>query len=296
MFKTNLALKLFLFCCLPALCVLNIFGCAEAEEGCLDITASNFDITADQDCCRDDDECCCTYPNMSLSLFYKLTSTDTLDQGISNFRLNQFYPLDNGIDSIMIDTFTLFVSNLSPNNSISLDSVDIIETISTETISQQGAVISNSFEDNVTLINFRQFRFPLGTYSSDLTVDQVDINLGLPEEISGFSPDDILEGHPLSDDYTQLFDENSGIYQSVRILFNIKSAEEQRPVVFTSTINSLISYQLDNPFAIVKGENLEILMRINVLDVFKGIIFDVPNEDIDLIINENLSQSVSILE
>lgn len=300
MYKTKKEHKYYrlVVCLMFVLSVCILSRCTDPVEGCLDITSSNFEVDADVDCCRKVDECCCDYPSMTLNLFYKLRAADSLVTIATNtnFRLGQWYPLENNVDSIRIDTFNLFISNLSPNSSVSNDSVNTLESISTRISSAQGGTIETSFEDNLAMIDCRQFRYVIGTYTSDLTYDNVSFNIGLPEDLALFEPDEILGGHPLENNYSILFDEMSDSYQSVKLVYDIKSPVEQRTIAHFAPLRATISNSFVTPVAIEKGVDLGILMRINVLDVFKGIIFDVPNEDMSLIINENLIGSISILE
>ena len=59
-------------------CVCTFFGCIARNEGCLDIAAENFDLSADKSCAG-----CCTYPSISLSLSQKW--------GTRNFHTDSLY-------------------------------------------------------------------------------------------------------------------------------------------------------------------------------------------------------------
>lgn len=106
-----------------------IVCCTETSDGCLDTTARNFDVTADDDCCLDLDECCCIYPDLDLEISYKQRAADTLENADTNFDLETFYTLEDSQDSIRIDSFFLFIHQVKPINLTLVDSICVRETI-----------------------------------------------------------------------------------------------------------------------------------------------------------------------
>lgn len=283
-------------CFLFGILLFNFYNCAEPAEGCIQIAASNFDVSADIDCCRKEGECCCTFPAMSLNFFYKLNTGDTLANPATNFKIGRYYPLENSLDSIRIDSFQLFVANTRPLNSTLEDSLQVIENIRLLSADGLGGTVEASYPDNLALIDFENFRYTLGTYQSTLTYDKFNYSLGIPEYLARVEPNDVLDAHPLGGEYTVLYVDEDRRYISGRVGFRLKRAQEERFVVHEITNSTQIEQELSLPTSIEKGSELRIVMRINTLDVFKGIIFDVPNEDIGLIINDNLISSISILE
>lgn len=288
----SLILGAICFCNLVLICI----SCAEPEVGCLDALASNFDIEADQDCCLIEEECCCTFPSMSLNLFYKGTETDTLSDAATNIRLATYYPLENATDSIRIDSFSLFISNLQLISSLDSDTLQLFETLELSFLDSNSEEQVASFPDNIALVSIPTFSFDIGTFRSDIEYDEVSFDIGLRPELATIDPSSVDNGHPLGEEYTILFDTLSSRFLTGRIGFSLKRGVEER--FFSQEVDSFISssQMFLNSVAIEKGEDLDILMRINVLDIFKGIIFDVPIEDVGSIIDENLTSSISILE
>ena len=273
-----------------------LFCCTETDDGCLDATARNFDVTADDDCCIVAEECCCTYPDLQLNLAYKQKAADTLSVSSSNFKLGTFYALENTQDSIAIDTFQLFLSQIKPINFTSLDTICVLETIDFTKTNTAGDIIASRVEDNIALVDGLQFSFDLGTYQSDLDVEQVDLTIGLSDELSQINPDNITTNNNLGDTYNYLFNKISGAFPSMRVKFTLKNTDKQRIITRDFTFEEHLSTIFTTPIVNKNGQDLSLLLRINVLDVFKGIIFDVEIEDIDLIINTNLASSLSLIE
>jgi len=239
---------------------------------------------------------CCTYPDLQLNLAYKQKAADTLSVSSSNFKLGTFYALENTQDSIAIDTFQLFLSQIKPINFTSLDTICVLETIDFTKTNTAGDIIASRVEDNIALVDGLQFSFDLGTYQSDLDVEQVDLTIGLSDELSQINPDNITTNNNLGDTYNYLFNKISGAFPSMRVKFTLKNTDKQRIITRDLTFEEHLSTTFTTPIVNKNGQDLSLLLRINVLDVFKGIIFDVEIEDIDLIINTNLASSLSLIE
>jgi hypothetical protein len=286
-----LSLSIFL-CSLVLIC----FSCQELTNGCTDSFASNFSISADEDCCLIEEECCCTYPSLTLNLFYKGRAADTLSQSSTNIRLGQYYALDNLIDSIRIDSFSLFISNLQAINTTDLDTVRLFETLELSFIDANGVEQVTSFEDNITLVSMPTFSFDIGTYSSDIAYDEVTFDIGLEPDLATIDPNSVDNDHPLGDEYTILYDTTNARFLTGRLGFTLTNGLEEQSFSHEIDGFSSESDQFLTPISIDKGEDLDILMRINVLDIFKGIIFDVSSTDVESIINNNLASSISVLE
>lgn len=282
---------MFFFCT-----VLLCFSCADPEVGCIDALASNFDLEADQDCCLVEEECCCNFPSLTLNLFYKGTAADTLTQAATNIRLQEYYPLDNLTDSIRFDSFSLFVSNIQVIDNAEVDTLRVIETLELSFLDGNGEEQVSTFQDNIALVRMPTFTFDIGTYRSDIDFDEIRFDLGLREELATIDPSSVGNNHPLGDEYTVLFDTTSQRFLTGKIGFSLKRDTFERAIVQNVDPFRTDSEQFLVPNTIDKGRDLDILMRINVLDIFKGIIFDTPNEDIGSIINQNLVESISILE
>ena len=272
------------------------FCCTETDDGCLDSTASNFDLTADDDCCLIEEECCCIYPDLKLDLSYKQRAADSLSVPATNFKLGTFYALENEQDSILIDTFELFLSQVKPINFTLADTICVLENIDYTQLNIEGESETFRVEDNIALIDGIQFSFDLGTYQSELDVEQLDYTLGLSTEVAQIDPENIITSNNLRNTYNFLFNELTGSFPSMRVKFTLKSADQQRVITRELSFEDRISFPLSTSIINDKGVDLSLAMRINVLDVFKGTIFDIANEDIDLIINTNLASSISIIE
>jgi len=274
-----------------------MLNCTETEEGCIDVLADNFEINADDDCCADtQEECCCTFPDLRLNLFYKGVAADTLSNAASNIRLDTYYPLDNLEDSIRIDSFSLFVSDLTPLDNIASDSLNVMETLEISTVDGNGETIINSFQDNIALVEMPLFQFTIGTFRSDIPIDEIRYNLGLVPGLANIDPTSVDNGHPLGSEYTVLFDDTAMQYLVGRIGFTLKRGTEEQAVVQNLESFETFSQPFVNPALVDRGSTLDIRMRINILDIFKGIVFDIPIMEIPDLINENLGTSISILE
>lgn len=276
--------------------ILICISCQELTNGCTDSFARNFSITADEDCCIVEEECCCAYPSLNLNLFYKGRAADTLSQSSTNIRLDQYYALDNLTDSIRIDSFSLFISNLQVINTTDLDTVRLFETLELSFIDANGVEQVRSFQDNIALVSMPTFSFNIGTYSSDIAYDEVNFDIGLNSDLAAINPNTVDNDHPLGDEYAILYDTTRARFLTGRLGFTLTNGLEEKSYAQDIDVFNSESDQFLTPISIEKGQDLDILMRINVLDIFKGIIFDVSSTDAESIINNNLAPSISVLE
>ena len=282
-----------LFFCIAA----GVTSCTEPEEGCLDVLASNFEIDADSDCCTDDsEECCCNYPSLRLNLFYKGTATDTLSDANTNIRLDTYYPLENLTDSIRIDSFSLFVSELTPIDNNAIDTLRLFESLQIESLDANGNRQVTTFQDNIALVAMPLFQFTLGTYRSGISIDELSYNIGLQPDLATVDPSSVSNDHPLGGDYTVLYNSLSQRYLTGRVGFTLKRGVNELEMVEELTSFTPRSQQLATPIVFAKGVTLDILMRINMLDLFKGIIFDISTSEIPVILDDNLNTSIFISE
>ncbi len=86
------------------LTIVSLAACFEPEEGCLDIEATNFQLSADRGCSKDaQSSCFCTYPAISLQI------TQVFDK--STFNTNQVYQTSAG-ENIRIADIQFYMSDI----------------------------------------------------------------------------------------------------------------------------------------------------------------------------------------
>ncbi len=275
------------FAIFPLLLFLVLSGCYEPKEGCLDIDAVNYDVSADDPCGE-----CCTFPTISLSMQYLVEwPEDTVAM-----RYGTYYPAMNAIsgDSFLLDRSRFFISNVKLVREDGTE-VTVIDTLQLSFANGTARTISNSFAKMDRDIFSAS---EIGTHKTDGVFNEVKFTLGLEEflqqnEITSGLP----TGHPLDNSTdTIIYEEGSGFIPNLLILrydtANIKDSTEFR---FFDPIP--INLPLANPFMVEKGLNIKLTLKTDYSDWFAGV--DFKNDSYVTIqqkIKNNLSNVFSVTE
>lgn len=276
-----------LFCC-------TLMACYEDQEGCLDVSASNFDVDADIDCCEEED-CCCEYPQLTLEVSHRLLASDT----INNFlQLNSPLTIDSSY-YFAIENIRFYLTNLHLINSASGTIIGVEEEINLNVLNVDGNVESITVEDNFTIIKRNNFSYRLGTLpkTNVFTYDQVSFDIGIAGSVNNTLIDSTFIGHPLhtTPDSLQISATEGYIFNEIvlyRDTFSTTMAD-------TLAIQELVPINLTliEPLNLKRGFDHAVNLRINYLEWFKGINFVVDTKtDIEEKVAENTINVFQILE
>lgn len=141
-------------------------SCYENQEGCLDIRATNYEVTADVEC---DD--CCTLPTAGIRL-----TTFNRD---TTFRLGDTIVNDLGQQIILLG-LVYFASDLQLG--VEGELVAAVDSLVLATDTDTFAIAAS-----VARVNRRVTSFTFGTFLDDGQITEVRFNLGLPAEVVGRS-------------------------------------------------------------------------------------------------------------
>ena len=170
-----------IFSLLSLLTLLCFFSCKDLEEGCLDIEATNYDVTADE-ACPD----CCTYPRLRLDVLYKVDSL--------NMIYDNPYVMEN--DSVIKITKTKFyISDLRLCNGNEI--LEVGDRIDLDLINSSQSV---NLKDDFTLItrDVSSFTYEIGEIRGTGTFDTLKFFVGLDETANAVDPDLAPEDHALA--------------------------------------------------------------------------------------------------
>lgn len=174
----------FFCCCLTA--------CFPPETGCLDVEATNFTLSADNDCGDDDSEtnCPCVFPELTLSVDFVFDK--------QSYAHNNYYLIDSQLTQIRLIRFYMsgfqlrFADGgwLTVEDTISLVVLQNIETLDLET---------DLFTDDFQLIN-QQSRITLGQVAGSGILDSIRFVVGIEGQANTADPDSISNTqHPLAE-------------------------------------------------------------------------------------------------
>ncbi|MCB0705899.1 MAG: hypothetical protein KDC34_11340 [Saprospiraceae bacterium] len=258
--------------------VLVFAACYEKQEGCLDIGATNFDVTADKPCADE----CCTYPviKMSVSSVYSDLVIDTM----YSFKLDKLYEVPGRPgDSIAFSRIRYFVSNvelLSGGTVFGVpEELDLF-------INGQSTIVSDNFG------RFEPSVSPsatLGSFAKTGTFDGVRFTFGLEPAIIGADPDSIPSGHPLSiQSDSTLWLEGAG-YQSVYLeLFRDQTAVDSTVIPIEGSMQ--LEFDFSEPYEVLGGFDLTLKFQIDFSKWFTG---TNPKDDPIPMLRQKILENVS---
>ena len=156
-----------------------VLGCNARVEGCLDIEASNFNVTVD----KHDPEVC-NYPDLLLKVQY---SWDTL-----SFSKDSIYTNDMGQQLAFEDVYVL-VSQFALNG-VELGRLvveDRVDWFLLEDDDYTKAV------DDFTFVDQSKFSFILGEWRMTDSVNRLDFYVGVPDSLTPTAPELLDDDHVL---------------------------------------------------------------------------------------------------
>jgi len=258
---------------LLAYCTLVIpSSCLLREEGCRDVSATNFEADAEDDC-----ENCCIFPNISFQIDHtvgdtSLTYGDTIE-------------FDNKLFAILEATFYI--------NGFSLTGVD-----SSITIFDEITLTDRSGNDNVTINDIElisrdiaSFSYEIGSFRDQGPFDMLNFQVGLTPIQAATNPESVPDDHPLAPENGRFaLPDSTFLFSILRIddLMNNDTIEYN--------INTVVNISLPYSVTINSGFDLDIPVTVDYLKWIEGINF----ADDPLIVNQimvgNLPNAFTISE
>lgn len=274
------------------LLVLGLLGfmccaCFEPEEGCLDLSAANFNFDADRACTD-----CCTFPTLTFSSSNVWSTVDTT----FNLRTDTTYQ-DGAGNAFLIDRIRFFASDLSLTNTDG-DGIQLQDSLSFSYL-RAGDTLVTTTEADYALLRVE------GSSSSDLvgtiqptgSVEAFTLRLGLDAIANSAIIDEVPSNAPFSSSNATLyFGENSG-YAAVQIdLFLGTTAADEN--AFSITIfpedlrQDLFTFRFTNPVVLAEGFDLTARIQVNYAAWFAGIDLSADSELVKNQIVDRLTESI----
>lgn len=210
--------------------ILLLISCNTRKNGCLDIEADNFDLSAERAC---DD--CCTYPDVGIILSQKwgdrnFSTSDTLyDINGQAYRITDLKYLLADWHWISID-----------GNSYTVDPVSLPCPDSPVT-----------FTDDFALIDTRQFTYTLGSFRQ--AVDVATITFAIGTEVNVDCADQTLSQFPKEIAMSSpLWQTSAQKLKDIRLIVQPDLTIDQTDTIY---IDLTQQFSLAFPFSFVKGMN-----------------------------------------
>jgi len=261
--------------------LIGLSSCKEKVEGCMDVTAANWNASADKSC---DD--CCTFPSLIVridhmygdtSLLYDSLYTDAADKPFFIAGIRYYlsgFNLDDGIESLGVN-----------------DSLDV------ELITLSGNE-EETLEDNFALVSRSITSKTIGTFeNSDITTDSLFFVFGLNQAANQVDPASVSSPHPLAIDSDTMYvnEDEHYIFAKLSIVPDTMSMDT---VVYTITgNNNLREIRLLWERDLERGVNITVPLVADYQKWFAGINFVTDSDDSikEQIVN-NLTEAFTIQE
>jgi hypothetical protein len=263
-----------------SLFILLFSSCYQGTNGCLDITAANYDASADEDCEEDETagECPCEYNTleMNIDLVY-----DTL-----SYSLNDTIPLSD-TDTLKVIEGHLVLSNFCLKNT----SDKLIKTETNYDINGDGEDLEYN---DLIVYRFSSGSLSVGELKLKDTISEINFLCGIVDEINN-SNYDFSE----NDEISRLIDSSYVNDQNQIAAFRIKyqniqlnDTTDYQSILFLDPTDYRYAFPLVSIINYDDNPTLNLSADIKLL--FKDI--NLGEEDTDLKMIENLKKFVSLKE
>lgn len=255
----------YLFFSFLMMCSLLVFSsCDSTEEGCLDIQATNFDVSVDNACMD-----CCTYPKITLRINH-------IQDTLGAFKLNTVY-LDAQDQPFTIESIQFYISELqlvrANGNAVGLAD-ELALTFANNT--------KSTVEDNFTL-----FEKTIGSYthneigsirtSGDFT--KIRFYLGVTNVANHAEPSAMPSGHDLAiQSDTMHWNVTDGyIFNKIKVQKDTSSTNLTTLEIGTDA--NLILVELDYPITINTGFDISLAIDFDYKKLFDNIQFQADTDE-----------------
>lgn len=229
-------------------------ACFEPKEGCLDISATNFDAGADKDCC-------CEYPKLVLTVNQVY---DTL-----LFRSDELYPDASG-HLFRIKSVAFYLSDFQLFQNGELFRVSDTLTLNTFLGSDTS---SQLFINDFQLVRRTPVEYPVGTFQQDGNFEEVSFRFGLSEDAQKVIPSKAPTGHPLAAQADSLWrgQSNGFVFLQAVVVRDSMSATPPDTLRFLQSDLGLPFIGATGLFVHPTGYNFPLVLTVDYQKMFEGI-------------------------
>lgn len=184
-----------------------LIGCNTREEGCLDLEAVSFDVSAEKQCGD-----CCTYPELFWNAAYQW---DTV-----SFVLNKYLPVLSG-DSILFTNAAILVNNIRFLE-IDGDTLRILDELVLEC--EDGEQTEEiQIVDDFVIINRSRFDYSMGMRKTSPAITGLKGQVGMNPELQCYDASLLTSGHPLA--ASGMYDQRLDRAATARFYYTINEGE-----------------------------------------------------------------------
>lgn len=237
--------------------LLLLSSACQREEGCLDSSATNYDVSADLDCC-------CEYPNLELRIF-RVAGTET-------FSVDSVYQ-DAGGDGFQIADTRFYISDFHLVRDDGTE-VGITDSIFIEKLDNSNEV----FEDNFARINPDANLYEIGQIQTQGNFSKISFVLGLVPDVNHSNPDNYAGDHPLA-----IQSDSLHINQQEGYKFNVMDITtfNDTTTYFVSSDPNSVQVEIDYDLTVLKAFDVEVQIDVDLTGLLENV--DFSNDDFNTI-------------
>ncbi len=266
-----------------------LVGCFQPKEGCLDVRATNYDVSADDPCADN----CCVYPAVSITFQHRVVLPTEPDTAYT-MRYDSIYPSPfdpTHYFSFERSRYFLTDFRLVRENG---EEVSVSDSLELETLSGVSFVTKRSFA-KVDRDIFQASS--MGVILAGGFFTKIKFTLGLNDLQQQTDPQSVPTGHPLSiSTDTLIYEEGTG-YISNRLIFRPDTLPGTDSLDFKFLTPKEVELDLGGPFEVNRGFNLKLTLLVNYMAWFEGV--DMVNDSpatMQAKIDSNLTKAFSVTE
>ncbi len=254
-------LLIFTNSCLILLCICS--ACFEPQEGCLDVLATNYDVSADEPCAD-----CCEYPKLTLEVEHMM--------GDTSLRYGDPYSLD-AVHFFKMARIRFYISDLRLERAgLSVGSTDSLQL----ELGLGTARVLQSIEDNFALIQRNRFSFGLGRFQEIGTFDSLRFQVGVGLPANTADPADLPGGHPLAPQTDSMhWSLDSGYIYNQVLLLRDTFASTDTTWLSIGFPKNLVEVVLPYGRPVTLGFDVVVPLRIDYMEWLEGINFVADTEE-----------------
>jgi hypothetical protein len=261
------------------LCLLCLLSCKEEQDGCTDITASNWEADKDKAC-----EDCCTYPK--LNLIVEHAYGDTL------FKLREPYTDDSGnVFKVLSIRYYMSAFALKANGQDYETSDSIRVSIVMSDTSTQAYI-----RNDIILLSSGNTKYPIGTLRPNGEwFDSLSLHIGVAPPFDQVLPASVPSNHPLAPKSDSMYWDRERGYIFQRLLIIPDTMLQDTMLLEIGGADLLQAITLPYGQVAKPGFDVDIPLKVDYQIWFKGINFAVDTPEIikEKIVS-NIAESLSI--
>ena len=233
-----------------------IFSCSQPNDGCLDINATNYNVTAEVQC-----ETCCTYPNLAIDFRAHFDGEPlSLNQFIYENEFGETYGIVSG--RFMLSNFLLIDSE--GKDFRIRDSVLLSTTESDSLFFRKDFVYISDLSNRI---------YNMGLFPVQNEYKNIGFNLGLSGDACTIDPIEVPQSENLSRALRGLYDTELKMYFSARIelLVDTSEAAMETKILYLPLCDIDMRYERETFLGGIAGFNLAIPLRLDLNEVLNNI-------------------------